>query len=386
MMAALLWFALGLTVYIFAFPLVLSALVQLRRQPHPAPLADPPSEDAATRPLVSVLVPLCGRADMLATKLINLAATTYPRHRLEVLLILDGPVAGLRAALKKFRAAVENPLQLEIVQCKRVGKNKALNEGVGQAVGDILVFTDADALLAPDAITRLVGAILPEDIGGGCGRHRIRTSRGAQSIYWDMEARIKAAEMRLLGSVSASYGTLMAVKRQRFKSIPPGVTDDLFLALSVITQGLRFIYAGEAVAELEKPSRDPFDEIRRRRRIVTQSLYCLSLCRTLLHPGRWGWFAVCLWSHKVLRRLAPLLFIFCFLASLALGMQGSLGGGIIFLAMTAGLALSAFALALLICFQRLHRLLRPAAYFLAGNIGILIGLIDFMRGRRVVMW
>jgi cellulose synthase/poly-beta-1,6-N-acetylglucosamine synthase-like glycosyltransferase len=385
-MIALLLIFLAVTFYVFAFPMVLSVLAHASREPSSSSGTDNLPQDPAQWPLVSVLVPICGQADTLTAKLINLTATTYPLHRLEVLLVLDGPVTGLREAFSIYRAEAKGPLPLQTVQCDRVGKNKALTQGARQSSGDILVFTDVDALLDPDAIMHLVTAILPEDIGGGCGCHRIRTSKGGQSIYWDLEAKIKSAEMRLLGKVTASYGTLMAVKRRRFEAIPPGVTDDHFLALSVVAQGARFIYTDQAVADLEKPSRNPVDEIRRRRRIVCQSLFCLSLWRNLLHPGRWGWFAVCLWSHKVLRRLAPLFFIFIFFSSLVLGLQGSLTGRIIFFTMTAGIGICAAALGVLMVFKRLHRLLRPPAYFLAGNLGMLIGLIDFMRGRRVIMW
>lgn len=385
-MIALLLISLAVIGYTFGFPMVLTALAHVSRTPYPSSCADGLPQSPANWPLVSVLVPFCGRAETLTAKLTNLTAITYPRHRLEVLLVLDGPVSGLQEAFSTYRAGVECPLPLKTVQCARVGKNSALNEGVRRASGDILLFTDADAFLAPDAVTYLVAAIVPEDIGGGCGRHRIRTSKGAQSIYWDLEAKIKSAEMRLLGKVTASYGTLLAVKRCWFKPIPPGVTDDHFLALAIIAQGARFIYAEQAVADLEKPSRNPADEIRRRRRIVCQSLYCLCLWRNLLHPGRWGWFAVCLWSHKVLRRLAPLFFIFLFFSSLALGLRGSLSGQLIFFAMTIGTGICASALGVLMVSQGLHRLLRPPAYFLAGNLGMLIGLVDFLRGRQVIKW
>lgn len=386
-MMALLLLSLAVTVYIFGFPMVLTVLAHMSPKPYPSSCAEGRLPQSPVNwPLVSVLVPICGRADTLTAKLTNLTAITYPGRRLEVLLVLDGPVTGLREAFSKYRAGVESPLPLKTVQCARMGKNSALNKGVRRASGDVFLFTDVDALLAPDAVTRLVAAILPEDIGGGCGRHRIRSSKGAQSIYWDLEATIKSAEMRLLGQVTASYGTLMAVKRWWFKPIPPGVTDDHFLALSIVAQDVRFIYADQAVAHLEKPSRSPADEIRRRRRIVCQSLHCLSLWRNLLHPCRWGWFAVCLWSHKVLRRLAPLFFIFIFFSSLILGLRGSLNSRLIFCAMTVGLGICAIALGVLLVFKRPHRLLRPPAYLLAGNIGMLIGLIDFIRGRRVIMW
>jgi cellulose synthase/poly-beta-1,6-N-acetylglucosamine synthase-like glycosyltransferase len=385
-MIALLLICLAMTFYVFSFPMVLTVLAHVSRKKYPSSCTGSLPQNPANWPLVSVLVPICGRGETLTAKLTNLTAITYPRHRLEVLLVLDGPVAGLREAFFQYHATVEYPLPLKTVQCARVGKNSALNEGVRQASGDVLLFTDADALLAPDAVTQLVAAIFPEDIGGGCGRHRIRTSKGAQSIYWDLEAKIKAAEMRLLGKVTASYGTLMAVKRWWFKTIPPGVTDDHFLALSIVAQGARFIYAEQAVADLEKPSRNPTDEIRRRRRIVCQSLYCLSLLRNLLHPSHWGWFAVCLWGHKVLRRLAPLFFIFIFFSSLSLGLQGKLIGGLIFCAMTVGAGICTFSLGVLLADKHLHRLLRPPAYFLVGNLGMLLGLIDFMRGRRVIKW
>jgi cellulose synthase/poly-beta-1,6-N-acetylglucosamine synthase-like glycosyltransferase len=385
-MIALLLICLAVTFYVFSFPMVLTVLSHVSRKISPSSCAGGLAQRPTNWPLVSVLVPISGRGETLMAKLTNLTAITYPGHRLEVLLVLDGQVTGLRDALFQYRATVECPLPLKIVQCARVGKNSALNEGVRRASGDILLFTDADALLAPDAVTHLVAAIFPEDIGGGCGRHRIRTSKGAQSIYWDLEAKIKSAEMRLLGKVTASYGTLMAVKRSWFKPIPPGVTDDHFLALSIVAQGARFIYTEQAVADLEKPSRNPMDEIRRRRRIVCQSLYCLSLWCNLLNPGRWGWFAVCLWGHKVLRRLAPLFFIFIFFNSLILGFQGSLTGGLIFCLMTAGAGVCAFSLGVLLADKHLHRLLRPPAYFLVGNIGMLLGLIDFMSGRRVIKW
>jgi cellulose synthase/poly-beta-1,6-N-acetylglucosamine synthase-like glycosyltransferase len=385
-MIVLLLICVAVTFFVFSFPMVLTFLSYVHRKIEPFSCADDSPQRPTNWPLVSVLVPISGRGETLTAKLANLAAITYPGHRLEILLVLDGQVTGLRDAFSQYRTAVECPLPLKIVQCARVGKNSALNEGVRRASGDILLFTDVDALLAPDAVTHLVAAIFPEDIGGGCGRHRIRTGKGAQSLYWDLEARIKSAEMHLLGKVTASYGTLMAVKRCWFKPIPPGVTDDHFLALSIVAQGTRFIYTEQAVAELEKPSRNPMDEIRRRRRIVCQSLYCLSLWCNLLDPCRWGWFAFCLWSHKVLRRLTPIFFIFIFLSSLSLGFRGSLTGGLIFCLMTIGVGVCAFSLGVLLAKKHLHRLLRPPAYFLVGNMGMLLGLLDFMRGRRVIKW
>ncbi len=84
--------------------------------------------------------------------------------------------------------------------------------------------------------------------------------------------------------------------------------------------------------------------------------------------------------------IGPAALLLIFFSSLVLGLQGSLSSQILLFAMIAGMGTCAIALGVLLVFKRLHRLLRLPVYFLAGNIGMLMGLIDFARGRRVVMW
>ena len=350
------------------------------------PLQKKPTGPCETWPTVSIFIPIHKNSDILTDKLIDISKSKYPDKLIEILVILDGDVAGIEEAIAKYRAKVAGGPELRIVSCPKAGKNIALSKGINEATGDIFLITDIDARLSPLAVRRLVGALGPEDVGGGCGRHLITSDQGAQNTYWDMEAKIKTAEMNVLGSVTAAYGTILAVKRHLSISIPPGVTDDHFLALSIVDRGFRFVYAPESIVYIEKPSRTLLMEIQRRRRIVAQSFYSLLAWKKLLNPINRGLYAICLASHKVLRRFLPLFLIAFFGMTLWWYLQGEKIAGVFLFLQASSYAIVFGSFVLGISGVRLPRPFRLAAYFFAGNTGIFLGIVDFLRGKKYIIW
>jgi cellulose synthase/poly-beta-1,6-N-acetylglucosamine synthase-like glycosyltransferase len=70
----------------------------------------------------------------------------------------DSP-ATLELAVEAIRNAADPPDELIVVRdCELRGAAAARNLGVRQATGDVLVFVDADVLVAPDAFTRIRAA------------------------------------------------------------------------------------------------------------------------------------------------------------------------------------------------------------------------------------
>jgi GT2 family glycosyltransferase len=114
-----------------------------------APSAGPDAR--ASPPLVSVIVPVFGLAPGLGPCLERLARQTYPRERLETIVVDNGwlrPAAALarRAGARRVREA-------------RPGSFAARNAGLLVARGEILAFTDADCLPHADWIERGVEAL-----------------------------------------------------------------------------------------------------------------------------------------------------------------------------------------------------------------------------------
>jgi hypothetical protein len=174
------------------------------------------------------------------------------------------------------------------------------------------------------------------------------------------------------------------VRRALFRPIDAGATDDLFSCLSVVEQGARFVFEPRAVAFIRTPSRSAAHEISRRRRIVARSLHGIAVKRALLNPLRHGGFGVQLLVNKVLRRFLPVLLIGCLLASAALALHDVRARVLL------ALQLAFYALALgrrwLAPLPGLGKASGLAYYFCVGNLGTLLGLVDFLSGRQTVKW
>jgi cellulose synthase/poly-beta-1,6-N-acetylglucosamine synthase-like glycosyltransferase len=350
-----------------------------------------PSEEALPR--VTILVTCCNEGDLIRKKAKNLARLNYPADRLQIIFAADGPKDDPRMALGAFLS--EERIRLIHFPENR-GKIPVINDAASHCTGDILLFTDVDALLHPSSLKHLVQIFEDTQVGGGCGLHRLSTEgpdglsekSAGQRIYWSFDTLIKRAETRL-GSISSCYGTIYAIRRSLFTRVPASVTDDAFQAMGTVRQGRRFIFVPEALAEIHPPSKSPEHELKRRRRIVLRSLRGLWLSRELLNPFRYGFYAFRLAAFKGLRRMNPLFMIGAFAGNWGLCPAHPVWIGLF-------LAQSGFYLTGLFGWAGRHtenrrsgplkRISSVVLYYCVGNMGSLLGIVDFLKGKRMDRW
>ena len=209
----------------------------------------------------------------------------------------------------------------------------------------------------------------------------------AQADYFRFDSLIKRLESQL-GSISSNTGTLYAIRRALFQPVPPAVTDDLYVSLSIIKKNYQFIFEPDAKVYIKAPSINPAHEILRRRRIVSQSLRGIYLMKDLLNPFKYGFFSIRILINKIIRRLLPIFMLLIFFSSLVLSFHYLFFRIIFFLQIIFYL----LAVSYLSLFQHTSHLrivarITSLAYYLClGNFGTLLGLIDFLRGKRIVKW
>lgn len=343
--------------------------------------------DHGTAPSVSLLVAL-RNAEALATEKMHNSLALESAGPLQIVFVSDGSNDGTVEALRGASGGRAEVLAI----AEHNGKAHALNQGAERCRGEILVFSDADALLPPDVLRWLLAPFADPAVGGVCGQRVIHRGEAgalsaAQGSYIAADSAVKRAESRL-GSVTSNDGKLYALRRELFRPIAAGATDDLYSCLSVVEQGRRFVFEPRALAFIRTPSRNARHELGRRRRIVSRSLHGIARKRALLNPLRHGFFAFQLLVNKVCRRLLPLFLAGLFLSALVL----SFAPGHWLARAALALQLGFYALALTHpLWRRLGvPLLRPASsaawYFCLGNLGTLLGLADFLRGREAVKW
>ncbi len=134
-----------------------------------------------------------------------------------------------------------------------------------------------------------------------------RVVRGERA-YWNFDRRLKELQSAS-GNITGTTGHIYAIRHSLFASVPPGVTDDSFISREVIRQHQRLVWEPQAIAY--GPIADNRGEFQRKVRITTRGLNAIWVQRDLLNPFEYGFYAVQLFSHKVLRRLMviPLLLI-----------------------------------------------------------------------------
>ena len=373
-MAAVFWFSLFLIVYPYAvYPLLLALWGALRARP----VARSPIE-----PTVSVLIPAYNEADVIAATLAAMLAQDYPKDRLQILVVSDCSDDGTDDIVRSF---ADRGVEL-LRQTERGGKALGLNAAVKRARGEIVVFCDANARFAPDAVRSLVQNFADPSVGYVTGTLTVAASEGGVAsgngnAYLRFEESLRAAETRV-GSVIGVNGGCDAIRRELYSDIPKELITDFVLPLRVIAAGRRVVFDPQA-ASLEDGNEELQSEFSMRVRVALRALQGLVHMRRLLNPLRHPAAAFTIVSHKVVRYLAFVFLATALLSNLVLAVSSPVYRVLLLL------HLGCYALAacgLLGVGRRLGIVAVAPAYLLMSYWAFAVASWRFVRGQTMATW
>lgn len=285
------WMAVGTLLYTYiGFPILVVVRGLLLRRPfHTAPIT----------PSVSLIIAAHNEVDYIVKKLDNAHQLDYPHDKLEIIVASDGSDDGTNELVRAYNSSLVRLLELP-----RQGKNRALNAALPLARGEVIVFTDADSMIAPAALLHLVAPLADPSVGGVAGNYHYE--RGAKEgvgerTYWSFDRVLKEMESRA-GNVISATGQLYAIRSELVPRVATGVTDDFFISVRAIIGGQRLVFAPDALVTGPVSASDDA-EFRRKVRILMRGLNSVWCSRELLNPFKYGFYAMQLLSHKVLRRM-----------------------------------------------------------------------------------
>ena len=367
MLAAAFWICAGLIVYTHVgYPLVLRALVALRRHPtlRPGTWEEPPR--------ISLIVAAYDEQEVIAAKVANALALDYPRDRLELIVASDG------SADATVERAQEAGADL-VLDLPRGGKVATQNAAAERASGEILAFSDANSIWAPDALRHLVEPFADPSIAYACGQVRFLDPGGdnVEGSYWRYEMGIREMESALAG-VTAGNGAIYAVRSGDYIPLPPAGSHDLSLPFLLAKRDKRSLYVPWASAE-ERMVPTLEGELARKRRMMV-GIWDIVVGEGMLHPrGYPPLYAFEIVSHRLLRYATPLLHAVALVANLVL-----LGQGWIYAATLAAqlLVIAAAVLARVVPLAPL----RIARYYVSTTASIALGFWDRLRHGAPGAW
>jgi cellulose synthase/poly-beta-1,6-N-acetylglucosamine synthase-like glycosyltransferase len=334
------------------------------------------------QPSVALIVAAYNEEDIIAEKIENSLQLEYPEEQLNIVVFSDASDDRTDEIVEEYEDEGVSLVRIE----GRVGKTECQNRVVDLVDEEILVFSDANSMYDPDAISKLVSRF-SEKVGCVVGELRYRESSDVEgeSVYWRYESWIKRLESRFYSLVTGN-GSIYAVKSDSYVSQPADAISDFTEPLSVVRRGERVAYAPDAVAWEETES-SAADELQRRVRIITRSWNSIVRFQDLLNPFSTTRFAYQLWSHKVLRWLSPM-FLFGILTANAglvfvtsfLGFQLTLAGQLLFYILaTVGWVTDRTE-------TEDFTVTHIPFYFLQANYGMLLGFLNFIQGTNIITW
>ncbi len=341
-----------------------------------------PVRRAALRVRVSVLIPAFNEEEVIEATIRNKLEQDYPRDLFEIIVVSDASSDRTDEIVRGFAGDGVRLLR----NSERAGKAEGLNRAVREATGEILIFSDANSLFAPDAISRLVENFADPDVGYVTGALGFLSADGIAGggvdAYIRYENFVRRIETRV-HSIIGVNGGVDAIRRSLYRDVPKDQITDFVLPLSVLMAGRRVVFDNTARAR-EEANQELAPEFNMRVRVALRAMRGLCYVSDLLKPWRYPWAAFCIWSHKVLRYGAYLFMLAALASNAALAVHSGfylavLGLQLLFYAIAAATIALGSA-------PWLPRVLTLPAYILTSNTAFAIASVRFLRGESMATW
>jgi poly-beta-1,6-N-acetyl-D-glucosamine synthase len=261
-------------------------------------------------PEVTFMVAAYNEEQWIIDKIHNSLALNYPKDKIRFFFVTDGCTDSTPDLIKNF-AKTKADLNIQLFhQDERRGKIAAVERVMPFVKTPIVIFTDANTDLNPEAIRNIVRHYANPAVGAVAGEKKVRMSGEAsgagEGFYWKYESLLKKWDSELYSVVGAA-GELFSIRTDLFQPVETDtLIEDFVMTLRIAQSGYRVIYEPQAYA-VENHSADVKEELKRKIRISAGGLQAVWRLRALLNPLKYGVLSFQYISHRVLRwTLAPI--------------------------------------------------------------------------------
>ena len=187
------------------------------------------------------------------------------------------------------------------------------------ATGEVVLFSDANSLWDRYVLRHIVRNFADPKVGYVTGKMIYIKPDGSAvgdgcSFYMSYENLLRTAETNVKSVVGVNGG-VDAIRNELYRPMNSDQLPDFVLPLRVVEQGYRVVFEEKAITS-EVSLKDGRDEYKMRVRVALRSFWALWEMRQMLSIKKYKFFAVQLWSHKVLRYMAFVFLTVAYLANL----------------------------------------------------------------------
>lgn len=268
-------------------------------------------------PSVSIIISAYNEDNVIKQKLENCLAIDYPREKMEIIVASESTDnTNMIVDDYKTRGVVLYAYN------KREGKRVTIYKTVPKTKGEIIVFSDANAMYEKDSIKKLVRNFADNRIGCVSGRLVYINPKNSlvgegEKRYWNFELILKKMESRLFSLSGGVNGSIFAIRKNLYNPINQYRGDDYEISCRIQLDGFGVIIEPEAIS-YEETCETTKQEFKRKIRLVSWNLKStIILLIESIKKGR-ILTTVILFSHRFLRYTVPIWVITVFISNLFL--------------------------------------------------------------------
>jgi len=241
----------------------------------------PPRLDPVAGPTVSVLIPCFNEEKVIVASVRRILASAWPN--LEVMVLDDGSSDGTSQVVAE---AFAGEPRVRLQRFDNGGKARALNRGLVEARGEIIVALDADTLFPPDTIPALVRWFGDPAVGAVAGNAIVGNRRNLitrwQALEYVTAQNLERRALAALGAVTVVPGAVGAWRRSALEALggypADTLAEDQDLTIAVQRAGWTVEFDPGARAYTEAPE---------------------TVAGLLKQRFRWSFGTLqCLWKHR----------------------------------------------------------------------------------------
>lgn len=289
--------------------------------------------DKAYEPTVTYMIVAHNEEKVIQEKLENALVLDYPKEKLEILVASDNSTDMTNDLVRKFILQHQSYNIRLYITNEHKGKTNAQNEAQKTVKSEILVMTDANSILKPDAIRLLVSSFTKDNIAYVCGKllyineNKAETA-DSEATYWNMDLKMRDIESRIY-CITAGNGAIYACRNSLYHDFEPIQCHDSAMPAYYMTKGKLSLFNPNAVA-YEKAGEVDRDEFKRKVRMNRELIKAYKTSFKFLDIFKYKWFSLFYFGHRTCRYFLWFFHLLAFFSAFFMLINGSLFGCLLF--------------------------------------------------------
>jgi len=257
----------------------------------------------AITPKVTILICTYKEANVIGRRIKNILESDYPSEKLEIIVVDSASNDGTADIVRKIKSD-NKYLKIKLIEEEeRKGKASAINLGLKEANGEIVILTDGPTLYDRDTIRQIIKNFADPYIGGVTGHFSPmggdRSVEKAEKMFWKFKNLLRKLESDI-DSTTFLSGELCCFRRELIDKVDTDtLADDANIAIKIRKKGYKVIFDPTVTFYEKIPSNYNDLKIQKVRRAIGSIKETLRFKNMMFNP-KYGVFGMLILPTKFL--------------------------------------------------------------------------------------